>query len=396
MFKYLYLFVSLSVVFLFSSCASRYSHRYYGLDSEAVSDEPMIVSSKKASVASDDTSASGEKNALLKNRMIIYTADIYLLVNSLDNAQKNIKKLASNFGGYMQSMDKTRIVLRIPAKKFNLFIASLNEAGKVTNKRIDGEDVTEHFTDLKIRLDNALNLRNRYNELLKKAVKVEDMLKIEKALGEITEKVERMKGRMRYLKNRIDLSTVTVHLNAAIPQKDIEQAVPIEWVREIGSDIGDMRQFSKRRYTTSSPVDLTIPKSFVKLSGNSYRMTAMSPNDVFITLKEEDGAEGGTLDFWSTMIKKSLEKKFAVKVLSELKETLNTGWKCRILFAEKHVGTQTYSYMVAVVVYKKQVYLYEVWGDTKEFALEKENIIISVKSMGIGTFMQKLFSPSLW
>jgi hypothetical protein len=52
----------------------------------------------------------------------------------------------------------------------------------VKDKNIAGEDVTEEYRDLEIRLDSAEKTRQRYLELLNKAERVKEILKIEKEL----------------------------------------------------------------------------------------------------------------------------------------------------------------------------------------------------------------------
>jgi hypothetical protein len=70
--------------------------------------------------------------------------------------------------------------------------------------------VTEEYVDLDAQLRNLEATRNRLLGFLEKAVKVEDALEVNRALTDIQGQIERIQGRMKYLKQSAALSTVTV------------------------------------------------------------------------------------------------------------------------------------------------------------------------------------------
>ena len=80
------------------------------------------------------------------------------------------------------------------------------------NKNIVGQDVTEEYTDYKIRLENAEKARKRYLELLAKAEDVEATLKVEKELERLNETIDLLKGKMKRINHLSEYSTITVNL----------------------------------------------------------------------------------------------------------------------------------------------------------------------------------------
>lgn len=114
------------------------------------------------------------------------------------------------FGGYLSQRASNSLTVRVPAKDFyalNDFIKSL---GKVKYENATAQDVTMQYTDLKIRLDVQVKMLARYQELLKKAVNVKEAVEVERELSRITERVEQLKGQIRYYDSQIGFSTISV------------------------------------------------------------------------------------------------------------------------------------------------------------------------------------------
>jgi len=101
--------------------------------------------------------------------------------------------------------------IRIPADKFESFIGMI-ESGtdEVLYKNIEASDVTEEYVDLETRLANKRHYLKRYNDLLQKASTIEDILKIEEKTRVIEEEIESAEGRLRFLANRVAMSTLNL------------------------------------------------------------------------------------------------------------------------------------------------------------------------------------------
>ena len=87
------------------------------------------------------------------------------------------------------------------------------------------------YTDLRIRLDVQLKMLNRYQDLLKKATSVKDAVEVERELSRITERVEQLKGQIRYYDSQIGFSTIVVNFQApytAFPKET--KPGPLGWV----------------------------------------------------------------------------------------------------------------------------------------------------------------------
>ena len=142
-------------------------------------------------------------------------------VKKLEQGKIQIDSLVKKFHGYYAeetynnqdySHDFT-LKIRIPSEKFELFIAQAESAvGELVFKNVSSRDVTEEFIDLETRLKNKKNYLNRYGELLKQAKSVKDILEIEEKTRVIEEEIESSEGRLKYLNNQVDFSTLELRI----------------------------------------------------------------------------------------------------------------------------------------------------------------------------------------
>jgi len=113
------------------------------------------------------------------------------------------------------------VTIKVHPLKYDETMRALRKIGRLLEENSTTEDVTQEYTDLQARLDNGEATHARYLEILAtRAGTVHDVLEVEREIERVTEKVERLKGQMRYLDSRIGLSTITVHLeepHAAVP-----------------------------------------------------------------------------------------------------------------------------------------------------------------------------------
>ena len=89
-------------------------------------------------------------------------------------------------------------------------MTSLESIGKVTSRRVSSEDVTEQYVDIDARLKTMIALRDRLRALLDKADNVKDVLAIEKELGRVQGDIDSMQARLKALKGKVDLASISV------------------------------------------------------------------------------------------------------------------------------------------------------------------------------------------
>lgn len=169
--------------------------------------------------------------------LLIYTAELTLGVFEVADTQARILAGIQELQGFLSRRSDTLLVLRVPAAKFRDALALIEEAGDVLARNVEALDVSEEFRDLQIRIRNAEAMRDRLELLLTRADDVESALAIERELQRLTEYIETVKGRQRFLADRISLSTITV----AFRSLSTEPAggpdgfvLPFPWLDELG------------------------------------------------------------------------------------------------------------------------------------------------------------------
>lgn len=150
---------------------------------------------------------------------IIKTSYLKFETQDLNKTFLHIKKAIQNNKGFIQNDNSNKsyntitrhLVVRIPTNNFqNTLDAISKDVAYFDTKRISAKDVTEEFIDLEARLKAKLTLEKRYLELLSKAKNVKEMLEIERELSNIREEIEAKQGRLKYLQNRVSLSTFDI------------------------------------------------------------------------------------------------------------------------------------------------------------------------------------------
>ncbi len=157
---------------------------------------------------------------------IIITGQVTIEVPQVPAAIDQVKAIAESNGGYLSSSSVSTsennqktgyVTIRIPADKFDPVMQALTPLGKVLSSSEDRSDVTEQYVDLSIQNESYHTQLENYYRLMDKATSVDDIIKIQAQIDEITLSLNQVEGRLRYLDSQIDLSTITVNLQEPEP-----------------------------------------------------------------------------------------------------------------------------------------------------------------------------------
>jgi hypothetical protein len=159
--------------------------------------------------------------------MLIRTGRATVEVDSLEAAVELTTRLARQVGGYVGNTTMTRgdqevrvatLELKVPAARFEQLVGGLRPIGKVESVEVSAEDVGEEFVDVSARTANARRMEERLLALLaNRTGKLEDVLAVERELARVREEIETTEGRLRYLRTRAAISTLTVTLHEPRP-----------------------------------------------------------------------------------------------------------------------------------------------------------------------------------
>ncbi|NND97856.1 MAG: DUF4349 domain-containing protein [Pirellulaceae bacterium] len=103
-------------------------------------------------------------------------------------------------------------VIRVPVTQYSAFLNGVHALGFAESRTENAQDVTEEFVDIQARINNKKKLESRIVSMLEdRTGKLSDVLEIERELSRVREDIERMEGRLRFLRDRTSLATVTIH-----------------------------------------------------------------------------------------------------------------------------------------------------------------------------------------
>ena len=180
--------------------------------SEVSADLSMEESPLQTSEQKTDKVETVDRKIIKQGEIRFKTADVNktkaLILQSVQELNGYISK--DNAYDYSDRLEH-RLIIRVPADKFDLLLKNISESvEKLDNKNVDLLDVTEEYIDIEARIKTKKELQTRYVELLKQATKVDEILNIEKEIGTLQIEIESVEGRMKYLKDKISFSTLTV------------------------------------------------------------------------------------------------------------------------------------------------------------------------------------------
>ena len=168
-------------------------------------------------------------------RLIVRTADIYLIVHNVSGARDQIAAMAENLTGFVvtssvrgEGQDSTgSISIRVPDDQFDSTLSALRKlAIRVDSESTNAQDVTEQYTDLQARLKNAQATEAQYVNILGQAKTVDDTLKVYQALTQIRQTIEQLQGQIQYLERTTSMSLINVQLR---PEGTTAQLVTPGW-----------------------------------------------------------------------------------------------------------------------------------------------------------------------
>ena len=148
---------------------------------------------------------------------LIRTGNVSLEVQTVSGAEEEITAWAKSLGGYVTNANTWQggagFTVRIPSARFDEAMAQVGNFGRITNRSVSSDDVSDNYYDLKSRLETKYILRDKLTGYLSQAKDIKDLLEIERQLNNVTSEIEVMEGRMKRLVNQIDFSTIYMTMN---------------------------------------------------------------------------------------------------------------------------------------------------------------------------------------
>jgi hypothetical protein len=161
------------------------------------------------------------QNPGINKKKIIKDGRMGLKVTDLEKTKKNVDELVKSNEGYYSNESYTntdfessyQLKIRIPAENYEKFITGIESGeAEITYKEIDARDVTDQFIDLETRLNNKRNYLQRYQNFVKQAANIKEILEIEEKIRGLEEEIESTVGKLKYIGDQVDYSTLDLSI----------------------------------------------------------------------------------------------------------------------------------------------------------------------------------------
>ena len=153
------------------------------------------------------------------DRYLIKNSTLTLESADVRGAARQLNELAKTVQGYVSDSHEAvdgvgnrsvTMTVRVPYQQFETAAERIEALGKLLDKQVSAEDVTEEFVDTTARVRNLKKSEERLLQHLSHTGTLRDTLAIENELTRVREEVEKSEGRLRFLAHRVAYSTFNV------------------------------------------------------------------------------------------------------------------------------------------------------------------------------------------
>jgi hypothetical protein len=207
-----------------------------------------------ADASKPDAKADAKSEAHQRAAVIIYQGEVRMLTEQEEVAPTidKIVDIAEGVGGHISGRKDLSVQVKVPSARFRETLSKIDALGGVVGRSVSADDVTEEFHDIEVRLANLRTTRARLQEFMGKANSIADMLTVERELERVAQEIDRLEGRLQFLRTRAAMSTIQVAFTAKPkpapivvaerppppppppPPKASAIDVPVQWVKDIG------------------------------------------------------------------------------------------------------------------------------------------------------------------
>ncbi|MBO4532982.1 MAG: DUF4349 domain-containing protein [Treponema sp.] len=149
-------------------------------------------------------------------RKLIRTGNVTLEVQTVSDAEEKISSWAKSLGGYITNANTweygASFTVRVPSERFDDAMAEAGDFGRVTNRSVNSQDVSDNYYDLQARLQTKYILRDKLQSYLSQAKDIKDLLEIERQLNSVLEEIDSTESRFKRLAGQVDYSTIYISM----------------------------------------------------------------------------------------------------------------------------------------------------------------------------------------
>ena len=190
---------------------------------------PAMRMSSKSVNNSLSSNESLSEEVISNERKVIKNYSISGETKNFDNTYESLKSEIKKLDGVVdhQSIENQRVVkeqkqrylyttVRIPVENADKFNKFFDNNINVLSRNESQEDITDNYNDTKLRIEVLKEEQQRLYELFQKATTVDELVKIENRMSEITYEIQRLENRINNYDKKVDYSTFIINISEVV------------------------------------------------------------------------------------------------------------------------------------------------------------------------------------
>ncbi|MFE3861042.1 DUF4349 domain-containing protein [Streptomyces goshikiensis] len=162
---------------------------------------------------------------------VIRTATLGIETPDAQKALAAARTATEGAGGYVGNESTKRgadgrmtstLTLRVPGERFDSVLGAMEGSGKLLNRKVEAQDVTEKVADVDSRVKSQQASVVRVREMMDKASALGDVVMLESELSKRQSDLESLLAQQTALKDQTSMGTITVEVS----EPPVERAAP--------------------------------------------------------------------------------------------------------------------------------------------------------------------------
>ncbi|MEN0066632.1 MAG: DUF4349 domain-containing protein [Myxococcota bacterium] len=309
------------------------------------------------------------------------SASVVVAVAKRDLAADALVERANELGGWFQSRNDEGLSLRVPSVNVDALLDSASATGKVLGRSVERRDVGQEMADLSGRLEARESVLKQYFDLLARAG-ADSIVTVERQIVKAIDEIERLKGRLQLLEDQSTFGRVDVAFqfrDRGAPDRDGQSSWG--WINTLNvQDVIVGHQMNKPDWRSRGVSLDEAPEGFSPWK-KQRRYRAASPDNVLFRMRAVKQKPKASLDFWQEAMRTRMESA-GYRVIDEQRISAN-GTDGAMLELAAPLGTQDWSYLIAMFPRGGRIVLMEAAGEVTHFAPRRDAIVAAVERVDL-------------
>lgn len=189
----------------------------------------------QTTAAKGTTTTSGQV-IYLGTRQVSYTASVEMEVNNTGYAAARISQIVQQLSGYVSYIyvvnSSAQITVKVPQEFLQSFLDQLSSMGKILQKSITANDVTDQLIDLDTRIRNLQAEESRLLKLYDMAKDVSEIIQIEDRLSQVRYQIEMLQAQKTNIEKMVQYATVQISLKVPVKSQPEDHW---RWIVDVAS-----------------------------------------------------------------------------------------------------------------------------------------------------------------